>query len=429
MNDEQQDEASFWSTVKEITTSLLSHESFHRVQATSHENVVSLTLPRDWCRTDGGEARPKEFKHSATFGVSLGNYGARITLEVYENKDKIEHWFVNEYRVTVGRNVGVCTACINSKSKQTGGLVIVLTPNKLIEVDYSVTGVAPSSITLLLLQQIWAIISSVGVEPEDGGPATCCNLGLGELALKTALSREKEVTAGLQTKINDLTRATVTLLADKTSGATQLLEENLSIIKKMASAMRDESERAIASRTSSMASSRSTIKKAVRKIRSIVKAQSNGKYVSDVLGCISEIEKLCSGYCYRYVKLALHEAGVDIGCLRGSSSACELAKSMEALSGKCPSGKISFKRLDDALSGKEPDARFQFCSYFQDIHDNPSKLRKLPPGMIVVWASTKNKPYGHTSITIGNGYEASDMVIKQMTDYSDSFDVFVPYLQ
>jgi hypothetical protein len=69
----------------------------------------------------------------------------------------------------------------------------------------------------------------------------------------------------------------------------------------------------------------------------------------------------------------------------------------------------------------------------RELKDYPREnLHDLPAGAIIVWDKCKKghgykkHPSGHTSISLGDGREASDKIRKQMTGYGPRFRVFVP---
>ncbi len=67
-------------------------------------------------------------------------------------------------------------------------------------------------------------------------------------------------------------------------------------------------------------------------------------------------------------------------------------------------------------------------SDFREVNVSGSDLRNLPPGAVVVWGQTDRSPHGHISVSLGNGYEASDHVSRQLTSLrGDSRPrVFIP---
>jgi hypothetical protein len=57
---------------------------------------------------------------------------------------------------------------------------------------------------------------------------------------------------------------------------------------------------------------------------------------------------------------------------------------------------------------------------------HPGDLHRLPPGAIVVWNRGNGHEYGHISVAMGDGREASDVMRNQVTHYGTSFRVFLP---
>lgn len=78
--------------------------------------------------------------------------------------------------------------------------------------------------------------------------------------------------------------------------------------------------------------------------------------------------------------------------------------------------------LGDAWKMAEPLAKHP---KFREVKVSKSELSKLPPGAIVVWDKGAGLPYGHISIALGDGREASDRLRKQML-LNTSFRVFMP---
>ena len=53
---------------------------------------------------------------------------------------------------------------------------------------------------------------------------------------------------------------------------------------------------------------------------------------------------------------------------------------------------------------------------FREVNGlSPSDLRNLPPGAVVVWGRSAAKPWGHVSVALGGGREASDHIQSQIT--------------
>ena len=58
----------------------------------------------------------------------------------------------------------------------------------------------------------------------------------------------------------------------------------------------------------------------------------------------------------------------------------------------------------------------------------PEDLPDLPAGATVVWPRTPRSPHGHIAVALGNGWEASDHIQRQLTSLRghDDFRIFVP---
>ena len=52
---------------------------------------------------------------------------------------------------------------------------------------------------------------------------------------------------------------------------------------------------------------------------------------------------------------------------------------------------------------------------FREVNVSAGDLRGLPPGAVVVWGRSSAKPYGHVSVALGGGREASDHIQNQIT--------------
>ncbi len=52
---------------------------------------------------------------------------------------------------------------------------------------------------------------------------------------------------------------------------------------------------------------------------------------------------------------------------------------------------------------------------FREVDISAGELSRLPPGAVVVWGRSGAKPYGHVSVALGDGREASDHVQRQIT--------------
>lgn len=62
---------------------------------------------------------------------------------------------------------------------------------------------------------------------------------------------------------------------------------------------------------------------------------------------------------------------------------------------------------------------------FRELKVAPNEIDRLPPGAIIVWDKGPGLPYGHISVALGDGREASDLLRKQM-HLKTSYRVFLP---
>ncbi len=52
---------------------------------------------------------------------------------------------------------------------------------------------------------------------------------------------------------------------------------------------------------------------------------------------------------------------------------------------------------------------------FKEVSVSPNQLNQLPRGAVVVWGASEQKPYGHVTVALGNGKEASDHIQNLIT--------------
>jgi hypothetical protein len=52
---------------------------------------------------------------------------------------------------------------------------------------------------------------------------------------------------------------------------------------------------------------------------------------------------------------------------------------------------------------------------FREVNVSANALSKLPAGAVVVWGRSADKPWGHVSVALGDGREASDHIQRQVT--------------
>lgn len=123
--------------------------------------------------------------------------------------------------------------------------------------------------------------------------------------------------------------------------------------------------------------------------------QSNSNVASTLLNSInrSPVPPRCRpGYCYRGVKHHLRQIGVNL------------------------TGGSAYQAADQlARTGR-----------FREVQVPREQLRSLPAGAVVVWNRGNGRRHGHISIAMGDGREASDRIRRQITNYPNSYRVFLP---
>lgn len=75
----------------------------------------------------------------------------------------------------------------------------------------------------------------------------------------------------------------------------------------------------------------------------------------------------------------------------------------------------AYMALDDFRNNKR----------FQEVKVSKDKLKSLPPGAVVIWDKGSGLPYGHISVALGKGREASSIVRDQLL-LNTKFHVFLP---
>lgn len=98
------------------------------------------------------------------------------------------------------------------------------------------------------------------------------------------------------------------------------------------------------------------------------------------------------GYCYRGVKHHLRQIGVNL------------------------TGGSAYQAADQLANSDR----------FREVQVSREQLRSLPAGAVVVWNRGNGRRHGHISIAMGDGREASDRIRRQITNYPNSFRVFIP---
>lgn len=140
---------------------------------------------------------------------------------------------------------------------------------------------------------------------------------------------------------------------------------------------------------------------------------------------------------------------VALGDLQGGSKAAQLASIAErtansmGTTGQCALG-VNNSLIAAGLASERGHA-YQKADQlardvdFQEVGVPRDQLAALPPGAVVVWGRSSAKPYGHVTVSLGDGREASDHVQRMIvggrygTDFGNGpdplgrqFRVFMP---
>jgi hypothetical protein len=84
---------------------------------------------------------------------------------------------------------------------------------------------------------------------------------------------------------------------------------------------------------------------------------------------------------------------------------------------------LKLPRLRAAADLAQPMSR---DTRFQELSVSRQELAMLQPGAIIIWNKSGAHPYGHISITQGEGKESSDHIQRIQPEITPSFRVFVP---
>jgi peptidoglycan hydrolase-like protein with peptidoglycan-binding domain len=116
---------------------------------------------------------------------------------------------------------------------------------------------------------------------------------------------------------------------------------------------------------------------------------------------------------------------IDVDDLQGGSKAHNLARIAERTARRMNSVGMCALGVNDSLIAAglaaERGHAYQKAEQltrdpdFNEVNVAREQLTSLPPGAVVVWGRSRAKPYGHVTVTLGNGMEASDHVQRMIT--------------
>lgn len=116
---------------------------------------------------------------------------------------------------------------------------------------------------------------------------------------------------------------------------------------------------------------------------------------------------------------------IDVGDIEGGSRAQQLARIAQRTATRMGTVGYCAKGVNDSLIAaglaSERGHAYQKAeqlardSDFREVNVSRDQLSKLPPGAVVVWGRSNAKPWGHVTVSLGDGREASDHVQRMIT--------------
>ncbi|MFN8608135.1 MAG: hypothetical protein U0931_11430 [Vulcanimicrobiota bacterium] len=126
----------------------------------------------------------------------------------------------------------------------------------------------------------------------------------------------------------------------------------------------------------------------------------------------------------------------DLKNVQGTDFGKKLAAQAEKTANQINTPGLCLKGVNDAMQAmglpvhREAAAwmavdDFQKNPHFKEVKVSKDQLKSLPPGAVVIWDKGAGLPYGHISVALGNGREASSKVRNQLL-LNTNFHVFLP---
>ncbi|MBN9414169.1 MAG: CHAP domain-containing protein [Candidatus Eremiobacteraeota bacterium] len=126
----------------------------------------------------------------------------------------------------------------------------------------------------------------------------------------------------------------------------------------------------------------------------------------------------------------------DLKDVQGSDFGKKLATQAEKTANQINTPGLCLKGVNDAMQAmglpvhREAAAwmavdDFQKNPRFREVKVSKSQLKSLPAGAVVIWDKGSGLPYGHISVALGDGREASSKVRNQLL-LNTNFHVFLP---
>ena len=126
----------------------------------------------------------------------------------------------------------------------------------------------------------------------------------------------------------------------------------------------------------------------------------------------------------------------DLGNVQGSDFGKKFAAQAEKTANQINTSGLCLKGVNDTMQAmglpvhREAAAwmavdDFQKNPKFKEVKVAKDQLKSLPPGAVVIWDKGDGLPYGHISVALGGGREASSKVRQQLL-LNTNFHVFLP---
>lgn len=126
----------------------------------------------------------------------------------------------------------------------------------------------------------------------------------------------------------------------------------------------------------------------------------------------------------------------DLKNVQGSDFGKKLASQAEKTANQINTPGLCLKGVNDAMQAmglpvhREAAAwmavdDFQKNPKFKEVKVSKDQLKSLPAGAVVIWDKGSGLPYGHISVALGDGREASSKVRNQLM-LNTNFHVFLP---
>jgi len=126
----------------------------------------------------------------------------------------------------------------------------------------------------------------------------------------------------------------------------------------------------------------------------------------------------------------------DLKNVQGSDFGKQFAAKAEQTANKINTSGLCLKGVNDTMQAMGLPVHREAAAYmavddfqknpkFREVKVSKDQLKSLPAGAVVIWNKGSGLPYGHISVALGDGREASSKVRNQLLLNTD-FHVFLP---